>query len=106
MTSSLSGVHWGLKGSIDMECLHGWLLIGAEATEGHFQAKDSVAVLEWWNLANALSLRDGFLIDPYMVYMSTPPHDCQSTSFSIEPTITPLHCQLGCVMFCTRLMSL
>lgn len=30
---SLSGVHWRLMGSIGMECLHGWLLIGAEATE-------------------------------------------------------------------------
>lgn len=30
---SLSGVHWGLMGSIDMECLDGWVLIRAEATE-------------------------------------------------------------------------
>lgn len=30
---SLSGVHWRLMGSIGMECLHGWLLIGAKATE-------------------------------------------------------------------------
>lgn len=33
MSPSLSGVHWGLMGSIDIECLHGCLLIGAEATE-------------------------------------------------------------------------
>lgn len=30
---SLSGVYWRLMCSIGMECLHGWLLIGAEAME-------------------------------------------------------------------------
>lgn len=30
---SLSGVHWALMESIDLECRHGWLLIVAEAME-------------------------------------------------------------------------
>lgn len=30
MIAALSGLHWGLMEPIDMDCLHGWLLIGAE----------------------------------------------------------------------------